>query len=373
MLNCSVYYVDMSQMTLQQNRSSGLARRLEQMKPQLARALPGQFPPERMLRIVLTAVRKNPRLLECTEESFFGSIMICAQLGLEPETPLGHAYLIPRNIRRRDDDGNETRVTECTFQIGYQGQLELARRSGAVHGITAYVVRDGDKFDWELGLHPNLIHKPSMAGDRGIRPVTHVYAIAHMRQGPPMIEVMTKGQIDDHKKRYSRDDNHAWRSDWEAMALKTVLRKLWRYMPKSAVESFALVADEASERKDLEDTVDWNAAPLPAAQKPAPSLPATSEQVEEPEEPEEPPPPPPQSEPEQQPEPEPEQAESCSELCGSYLSQLSACISPDQLEAIAKAIAVSYTDGKINDRERAKLIDRYRKCRNGLREQENEG
>ena len=64
-------------------------------KDQIAKALPSVMTPERFTRIALTAVSNNPQLAHCTPMSFLGAMMQAAQLGLEPNTPLGQAYLIP--------------------------------------------------------------------------------------------------------------------------------------------------------------------------------------------------------------------------------------------------------------------------------------
>ena len=72
---------------------------------QIAKALPSVLTPERFSRMVLTALAKTPKLAECTPASFVGSMLTAAQLGLEPNTPLGQAYLIPSG-------------KECQFQLG---------------------------------------------------------------------------------------------------------------------------------------------------------------------------------------------------------------------------------------------------------------
>lgn len=106
---------------------------------EIAKALPSVMTPERFARIVTTAVTNNPKLAQCTPQSFVGAMLNSAQLGLEPNTSLGQAYLIPY--------GNK-----CQFQIGYRGLLDLAFRTGEVKSITAEVVKENDTFEYELGL-----------------------------------------------------------------------------------------------------------------------------------------------------------------------------------------------------------------------------
>ena len=81
------------------------------MQPQIEKALPSVITPERFTRMALTAVSMNPELGACTPESFCGAMMQAAQLGLEPNTPLGQAYLIPYNNSRKG-------TKEAQFQLG---------------------------------------------------------------------------------------------------------------------------------------------------------------------------------------------------------------------------------------------------------------
>ncbi|NCC91426.1 MAG: recombinase RecT, partial [Spirochaetia bacterium] len=83
------------------------------MQDQIAKALPSVITAERFTRIALTALSSNPKLAECDRNSFLGGLMQAAQLGLEPNTPLGQAYLIPFRNKKKG-------ITECQFQIGYK-------------------------------------------------------------------------------------------------------------------------------------------------------------------------------------------------------------------------------------------------------------
>ena len=93
--------------------------------------------------------------------------MQAAQLGVEPNTPIGQAYLIPY--------GNQVQ-----FQLGYKGLIDLAYRSGEVQSIQAHEVHENDTFEYELGLNPKLKHVPAMK-DRG--PVILYYAVIKLKNG----------------------------------------------------------------------------------------------------------------------------------------------------------------------------------------------
>ena len=94
---------------------------------EISKALPRVMTSERFSRMVLTAITQTPKLAQCSPQSFIGAMLNAAQLGLEPNTPLGQAYLIPY--------GNQ-----CQFQIGYKGLIDLAHRSGEIKDIEAHIV-----------------------------------------------------------------------------------------------------------------------------------------------------------------------------------------------------------------------------------------
>lgn len=214
--------------------SNSLPELLKKMTPEIAKALPKHVTPDRMSRIALTALRTNPKLAECTPGSFLGCVLSAAQLGLEPNTPMGHCYLIPYG-------------RDCTLQLGYQGMLELTRRSGMVRAIYAYAVREGDEFSYELGLEPTIKHRASNAEDREERPITHVYAVAKLKDGDPVFTVMTKAQVDAIRKRSRSGNSGPWATDYEQMSLKTAIRRLYKWLPKSAELATAVQLDEAGE------------------------------------------------------------------------------------------------------------------------------
>ncbi len=76
-------------------KSMSIAEMIKVMEPEIKRALPEVITPERFTRMALSALNTTPKLAECSHMSFLSALMNAAQLGLEPNTPLGQAYLIP--------------------------------------------------------------------------------------------------------------------------------------------------------------------------------------------------------------------------------------------------------------------------------------
>ncbi|WP_083538475.1 recombinase RecT [Holdemania sp. Marseille-P2844] len=186
------------------------------MQGEIAKALPKVMTPERFTRIALSAISSNKKLAECTPQSFLAAMMNAAQLGLEPNTPLGQAYLIPYK-------------SACTFQLGYKGLIDLAYRSGEVKTIMAQTVYENDEFDFEFGLTPKLHHVPAKS-NRG-NPVWF-YAVFKTVNGGEGFEVMSVEDVKAHAKKYSKSySDGPWQTNFEEMAKKTVLKKALKYAP----------------------------------------------------------------------------------------------------------------------------------------------
>jgi recombination protein RecT len=233
-----------------------LAKLVQAMTPELARALPRHITGDRMARIVLTAIRVNPKLAECSQASFLGCVLSCAMLGLEPNTPLGLAYLIPR----MNNKVKPPRL-ECTMQLGYHGMTDLAGRAGT--NVFAYAVREGDDFRYQLGTDPKIHHVPSESADRETKPISHTYAVAVTPDGRSNFTVLTKAQIEARRARSAAANDGPWITDYEAMALKTAVRAHFKWMPKSTEKSTILAQGVAL------DEVAENGTPLLAAMDPA--------------------------------------------------------------------------------------------------------
>ena len=189
--------------------SKGMEQLLTKMAGQIQKALPSMVSSERFQRVALTAFSNSPKLQQCDPMSFIAAMMQSAQLGLEPNTPLGQAYLIPYK-------------NQVQFQIGYKGLLELAQRSGKIKTLYAHEVRENDTFDIDYGLNQTLTHKPLLKGDRG--EVIGYYAVYHLDTGGNSFIFMTKAEVLEHAEKFSKTfKNGPWQTDFVALANKSVI------------------------------------------------------------------------------------------------------------------------------------------------------
>lgn len=200
-----------------------LRKLIFRMRKQIEAALPKHVSAERVARIAMTAVTANPKLAACSPGSFIACLLTAAQAGLEPNTPLGQCYLIPRK-------------GHCTLQIGYQGWIDIAYRSGFVTGIAADVVREGDHFVWSKGLEPRLEHIPSSEANREEQPILFAYAVVRLRGSEPHFDVLSYAMIE--RRRLMNEAEKAgkfspWRDHYAEMAKKTAIKAALKYAPKS--------------------------------------------------------------------------------------------------------------------------------------------
>jgi recombination protein RecT len=238
---------------------------LEKLKPQLRNALPRSMNADRFARVVVTEIRRNPKLLECEPISFFAAVFTAAQIGLEVGSHLGEAFLIPFRNNKRG-------VTECTLIVGYKGLVKLMWESEQIASLSDVYVRAKDKIEYRQGDNEAIIHEPYVppiellaklaegaaltkdekaALDPG--PVIAYYSIIEMKNGGKRRAVMWVNEAVDHRDHFARNatrDDSVWKTNFDAMAMKTVLRKAAKLAPR-AVErpslQQAIALDELAE------------------------------------------------------------------------------------------------------------------------------
>jgi len=217
---------------------------VKSMEGEIKKALPSVLTPERFTRMVLSAISTNPKLAECTPQSFLGAMMTAAQLGVEPNTALGQAYIIPYFNGRQ-------KCMEAQFQLGYKGLIDLAYRSGEVSIIQAQIVYEHDDFDYELGLDPKLKHVPATK-DRGN--AIAYYAVFKTKDGGYGFEVMSIDDVRAHAQKYSKSySNSPWQTNFDEMAKKTVLKRVLKYAPLKSDFVRGITQDESIKTKIDED------------------------------------------------------------------------------------------------------------------------
>jgi recombination protein RecT len=235
---------------------------LTRLGPELAKVLPRTVTPERLMRVVITdglaQVQRNrpgaPTIFDCTEASLASAILQVAGLNLEPGGVLGQAHLIPYKNKSNG-------TTEAQLQIGFRGYIALALRSGLVTSITPVVVHARDRYIVHKGTTPSIVHEP-------YRPTADVplpgeaiayYVVAMLKAGVPQFDEMYKAEVEAHRDRFARATGPGtpWAEYFDAMALKTVVKRLCKVLP-SATEPAVAEAFRLDERDpELDAGLGW--------------------------------------------------------------------------------------------------------------------
>lgn len=235
---------------------------ITKMMPAIMQAIPKHLNADRMSRIILTEFHKNPKLLGCSQASIIGGILQSAQLGLEIGSGLGQAYMIPFD-KKQNINGTWTVVSsEAQFIIGYQGMIELANRSGNLLNIYAGAVRKGDHFVYKRSLEGDILeHEERFETDE----ITHFYALARFKNGGHAYLVWPSKKMRDHAVKNSKVRGKLvgpWESDYEAMGNKTMVRALFKFLPKSAEMAEAAQVDGSIIRQGENGVLDADDTPM---------------------------------------------------------------------------------------------------------------
>jgi len=216
------------------NKAVSIYQMIRDRSETIAKILPDTNDSSAFVQACMSAIMSNTRLQACQPMSIMKAIMESARYGLEPNSPLSHAALIPFGDK-------------VQFIIEYRGLLKLAWNSGIVKSIDYDKICANDNYTYTKGYDPMFQHTPSLTDDRG--ETIAYYAIAETFDGGKALMVMTKHEIVEHGKRFSRSFTHKdspWVTDFDAMAHKTVIRQLLdKKLPKSATPAGRLMQEAA--------------------------------------------------------------------------------------------------------------------------------
>ena len=215
---------------------------LKQQEKQFAMVLPKTLGIDRFIRITISTVVQNPKLLQCDQKTFLRSLLVLASLGLEPGGPLGLAHLVPFWNSR------ENRL-DCQPIVDYKGYIALAHNSKEVGRITAHIIYE--KEQWSFSDGDVVIHRPLPPSERGEKKIM-VYAKAYDRAGILIAqEYLWAEEVEATKAKALANKKNTAANPWvlyeEAMWRKSPVRKIAKWMPMAAEMQKAARIEEAQE------------------------------------------------------------------------------------------------------------------------------
>lgn len=195
----------------------------------------GKIPPEHFVRVALTAMQKQPKIMLCSPASIFQALLDCASVGLEPDGR--RAHLVPYNTKHG---------MMCQLIIDYKGYVDLMTRPGKgneVAFIDAAIVYDSDDFEWNMNAV--VRHRYDIKSDKHGKKEEAIaaYVAIHFKNGMVKYELMTKAEILSVWSRSKAKDYGPWVTDELEMWKKCPLRRAAKWVPINDQTARALEID----------------------------------------------------------------------------------------------------------------------------------
>ncbi len=200
----------------------------QKAKTAISRVLPAGMTADRLVRFAMAATTRTPQLLQCSPQSVMLALLDAAYYALEPNPVLGHAYLIPY-------DNKKARRVECQFMIGWKGLVVLGERSGLLRGTVAEPVYKEDIFHWRRHEQPPFFHESNLESRfRSPADIKNVYCAVLRKTDFWEGIALNRDQVERYRKLSRAKDAFAWVDHWDAMAIKTAVRRCYGKLPLGA-------------------------------------------------------------------------------------------------------------------------------------------
>lgn len=219
---------------------------LEAKRQQFLSVLPPQLPYHKFARYLTNAYHEVGNLNKCPLDTILRAGLNCAALGLEPNSPLHQAAIVPF--------WNDKKKTyEAQLLVEYRGLLRLTWNAREILDVQDSEVRKNDRYKAIRGRGATLEHEKA-EGDRG--EIIRFYACANLRGGGFVFEDMTLAEVQEHRKKFSKKlggvSDEAFGDDVIWYGKKTVLRKLLsRYVPQAVAPVEAMEAAYSEGRSPI--------------------------------------------------------------------------------------------------------------------------
>lgn len=216
---------------MSEKKQMSVVQALELKSREIGVVIPAGMDLNRVIKIVSSEVNNNEDLKACSPASVLRSVLNSLTLGLEPGATLGHGYLVPYK-------------GECKFIPGYQGLIELATRSEKIMSVYGHPIYENDRFEFQYGSHNYINHSYDLGVDRGV--IVGSYAVAEYKNGHKQFYICSLKEI--NEARACAPTTKVWDKHYDAMAAKTAVRRLSKFLPKTPELARAIELDEVAER-----------------------------------------------------------------------------------------------------------------------------
>jgi recombination protein RecT len=230
---------------------SQMKAELEKMMPEFAKSLPGHVTPEKFVRTSWTAITQTRGIEKL--RNVRSLLTACSKAAADGLILDGREAALVIDFRG-----------DVQYRPMMRGLLKLAHQSGDIKSIVVELAHHADEFDYvPTDADAPISHTVDLRKDRG--ECFAVYALANLRSGGIIFEVMTVPEINKIRDRSDGWKAHQagkikstpWSTDWSEMARKTVFRRLSKYLPSSADKAAFM---SAMERLDEDYSFETEAA-----------------------------------------------------------------------------------------------------------------
>lgn len=212
---------------------------LEQYRRAMEQAAPQHFDLNRVMRVAIMVASRSRDLMECTASSLLGAFMLSVQLGLD--IGARECYLVPF----RNKNGKK----EVQLIPDYRGIAKMVRNSGLVVNIQPSVVYRQDRFEYEKGSHPKLVHVPNMDHGFDAADIVAAYSVANFKDGFISCDVLPRKYLLSIRDRSKAKDG-PWSGtsfDFAEMCMKTAIKHHAKSLPTSIEAVTAIALDNRAE------------------------------------------------------------------------------------------------------------------------------
>jgi len=220
---------------------------------------------DKEISFAIQHIAKNPYLKECDPVTVLRAVTNLAQVGLTLNPISKYAYLIPRF-------NGKTKTLECVLDPDYRGLVKLLNDSGVVKSIDAHIVYQGDDFDFDYATVKKVTkHKPYFLVDKERGKTVCAYSVATLKDGSFHVEIMPYKDICDIRDRSEsykafkdkKTKSCIWVSDEDEMCRKTVIKRHYKYLPKSdGMEKFERAVELDNDVNGFSEPVDFGITTL---------------------------------------------------------------------------------------------------------------
>lgn len=182
---------------------------------------------------IANALRITPALYNCDPSTVLGAALKCAQVGLAPNDGRNLAFIIPYG-------------KTANFQLGYGGVMELARRAAPGLKFTGAAVYPGDDFEFDRGAGLIVHRDAATIGKQRTGEAYYWWVRARYADGENIIDGLDRDGVEYHRSFSKQKNGEMWTKSYDAVALKSVVLNMKRWLPSSAQMVMALAADEST-------------------------------------------------------------------------------------------------------------------------------